>query len=688
MKKILSLFSIFFFLFFSIANASYLGSWKIDDYLTFSCNTHDPDTGVATDAASAPTYRIYEDETASAILTGSTAKIDDGNTIGFYTERIQLTAANGFEKGKSYTVYIAATVDGDAGTMSHNFQIEAEVDSNVVSASNVSANIEQVGGDAIQDNGDGLLEVNVEKWNDTALPADVQAGYPTVIVKDGTGTGEIDTDSGTVLLRPATETQIDEIETDTGTTLENRLIAIEADTDDIGVAGAGLTALVDLVWDETLTGATHNIVTSAGRRLRALASQAIRLETAQAGTASTITLDAGASSTDNIYVGSVIILAEGTGAGQTKTIVAYNGTTKVATINGTWIINPDNTSVFQIWASAHTEHTAHGTAQAGTAGSITLAATGSSTVDDYYNDQLVHLVSGTGANQIRLIGDYNGTSKVALVIPNWATTPDNTTVYHVCAGGRTDVAMVGGTTQTANDNGADINEILTDTDDIGTAGAGLSNVPWNASWDSEVESEANDALVAQELDHLVHVADADNPANDSIVAKLAASDGDWSGYSAASDSLEAIRDRGDAAWVTGAGGTADNATKIADAVWDEARADHTGNNTFGGDALDNDIWTDAKAGYIDEAISGIDDNPWDAVTRTLTALDEDDTTIDLDATIAAVLGGGNGTALTAIPWNSDWDADVQSEVADALDAVIPATPTDGSINSKIKRLRR
>ena len=166
MKKILSLFSVFFFLFFSIANASYLGSWKIDDYLTFSCNTHDPDTGVATDAASVPTYRIYEDETTSAILSGSTAKIDDGNTTGFYTERVQLTAANGLEKGKSYTIYIAATVDSDAGTMSHNFQIEAEVDSNIVSASNVSANIEQVGGDAITDNNDGRLEVNIEEIDD------------------------------------------------------------------------------------------------------------------------------------------------------------------------------------------------------------------------------------------------------------------------------------------------------------------------------------------------------------------------------------------------------------------------------------------------------------------------------------------------------------------------------------------
>ena len=75
----------------------YLGSWKIDDYLTFTCNTHTVTTGAATDADSVPTYRVYEDETGTPILTGSTALLDSVNTIGFYSERIQLTALNDFE---------------------------------------------------------------------------------------------------------------------------------------------------------------------------------------------------------------------------------------------------------------------------------------------------------------------------------------------------------------------------------------------------------------------------------------------------------------------------------------------------------------------------------------------------------------------------------------------------------------
>jgi len=115
----------------------YLGSWKIDDNLTFPCNTHSPTTGAGTDADSVPSYRVYEDETGTPLLTGSMAKLDDANTVGFYSEQIALSAANGFEKGKSYTIYISATVSSVTGTMSHSFQLEAEVDANRINWGNV-----------------------------------------------------------------------------------------------------------------------------------------------------------------------------------------------------------------------------------------------------------------------------------------------------------------------------------------------------------------------------------------------------------------------------------------------------------------------------------------------------------------------------------------------------------------------
>lgn len=84
---------------------------------------------------------------------------------------------------------------------------------------------------------------------------------------------------------------------------------------------------------------------------------AIRLErwmdagnhgTAQAGTASTITLDAGASGTDDIYNGMLVCLSFGTGDLQARVITDYVGSTKVATVAPNWVTNPDATSVYSV----------------------------------------------------------------------------------------------------------------------------------------------------------------------------------------------------------------------------------------------------------------------------------------------------------------------------------------------------
>ena len=98
---------------------------EIGSNLTFSICCHDPDTGVLTDADAAPEYRVYEDETAAPILTGTMTVLDDVNTVGFYTELIACTAGNGFEANKSYTIYITATVDSDTGGICYGFRAVA-----------------------------------------------------------------------------------------------------------------------------------------------------------------------------------------------------------------------------------------------------------------------------------------------------------------------------------------------------------------------------------------------------------------------------------------------------------------------------------------------------------------------------------------------------------------------------------
>jgi len=95
----------------------------LGDDLTFSVCTHDPTTGVLTDADAEPTYRIYEDETLAAILNGTMTILDNPNTTGFYTELVACTAANGFEDRRTYTIYIEATVGGDTGGICYGFRV-------------------------------------------------------------------------------------------------------------------------------------------------------------------------------------------------------------------------------------------------------------------------------------------------------------------------------------------------------------------------------------------------------------------------------------------------------------------------------------------------------------------------------------------------------------------------------------
>jgi len=87
---------------------------QIDDVHTIYLAASQFSTGNALDATGTPAYRIYEGTTDTPILTGNFALLDDPNTTGAYAANITLSAANGFEVGKTYGVYAKATVDGVA----------------------------------------------------------------------------------------------------------------------------------------------------------------------------------------------------------------------------------------------------------------------------------------------------------------------------------------------------------------------------------------------------------------------------------------------------------------------------------------------------------------------------------------------------------------------------------------------
>lgn len=93
--------------------------------------------------------------------------------------------------------------------------------------------------------------------------------------------------------------------------------------------------------------------------------------------------------------------------------------------------------------------------------------------------------------------------------------------------------------------------------------------PWTAAWDAEVQSEVQDAIEANHLDHLIAVADPGGVvANSSFLAKLVSKSATpaFSSYDNTTDSHEALRDRGDAAWITATGFSTLDAAGVRSAV--------------------------------------------------------------------------------------------------------------------------
>ena len=70
--------------------------------------------------------------------------------------------------------------------------------------------------------------------------------------------------------------------------------------------------------------------------------------TASAGAATSITLTGG-SAISNTYRRLAVYIVSGTGAGQTRRISSYDGSTKIATIGEAWATNPAADSVFVVW---------------------------------------------------------------------------------------------------------------------------------------------------------------------------------------------------------------------------------------------------------------------------------------------------------------------------------------------------
>ena len=180
-------------------------------------------------------------------------------------------------------------------------------------------------------------------------------------------------------------------------------------------------------------------------KLRQLSSAVVHEGTAQGAGANNnqIQLDLAASAVDGAYDPSLICIIDGTGSGQTRLILEYNGSTRIATVDRDWKVQPDNTSTFVISGHPGREHTNEGLAQGGGADTITLNQLASAN-DDEYVGMVISIRSGTGQDQACRIIAYNGTTKVAQIARNWNVQPDTTSAYVILPTSVLDLARYSG----------------------------------------------------------------------------------------------------------------------------------------------------------------------------------------------------------------------------------------------------
>jgi hypothetical protein len=241
----------------------YLGSWKLEDVVAVHVQTSSVTTGAATDGDSVPTWRMYEDATATPVTTGSFATLNA--QTGFYVAQITLAAAIGYEKGKSYGLRVACTVGAVIGADVHSLQIEAEVDSNTVSGTvatvtNVT-NAVTVGATAAS-----AIATATQALAMT-LGATAVAAVAAAVTANSIGPVTVSSTSRATLVDEIwDEPKVGHVTADTyGEYLDATVSGISGGAGDTTVSATAAAAIADAVWDEA--GAGHVGAGSFGARL-------------------------------------------------------------------------------------------------------------------------------------------------------------------------------------------------------------------------------------------------------------------------------------------------------------------------------------------------------------------------------------------------------------------------------------
>ena len=212
----------------------------------------------------------------------------------------------------------------------------------------------------------------------------------------------------------------------------------------------------------------------------------IRSGTSAGGAAGYITLDASASAVDDYYNGMVCIATIDTNV-EVRVISDYTGSSKQAAVVPNWNVVPDADDTFIIklpeGVQINQANATHVNSTAQTAGDLAALVT---TVDDFLDTEVAAILADTNELQI----DWVDGGRLDLILDARASQTSVDTIDNFLD------TEIGSPSDFGS--GASLAKNLVDieaqTDDIGALGAGLTAVPWNATWDAEVQSEVDDAL--------------------------------------------------------------------------------------------------------------------------------------------------------------------------------------------------
>lgn len=241
-------------------------------------------TGIPGTLGGTPVLSVLEENNATPITAGVSVSVDRGSVTGLNEATIVATSGNGYENGKSYSIYISTgTVDSVSavGEVVGQFTVGASaaavdlangtdglgalktlIDAlNDISTADVLAQVIQ----GLKDGGFLLSSstiATVTSQTKFIIPATDDApddnAYNdlTAVFIDGTDSNQVSVRSVVNYVGSTREVEVDEAPDFTITTADTLIL----------LSGSNARA----IWNRLLTGSTHNRATSAGRRLRGI----------------------------------------------------------------------------------------------------------------------------------------------------------------------------------------------------------------------------------------------------------------------------------------------------------------------------------------------------------------------------------------------------------------------------------